>query len=496
MHTLRQGDRFRWSLACGLLAFACATAPQDARDAEARTVSDEHAGAWQARIDEVCAPWTRPGSPGCAVGVIRDGELVFARGYGLANLEHELPITPRTVFDIGSTSKQFTAACIGLLEQDGLLSADDDVRKWVPELPDYGARITLRHLLHHTSGLRDYLELFLFAGRKSEDWTTGAQALAMLARQRALNFQPGEEHLYSNSGYFLLSIVVERVSGKSLALFAKERIFEPLGMHDSHFHDDHTLVVARRATGYAPRAGDRFGIDMSDFEQTGDGGVMTTIEDLARWDGNFESHRVGGEALQSFLHARGRLNDGTELTYAAGLAVDTFRGLARVSHGGSWAGYRAQLMRFPEQRFSVLCLANLGSIDPSDVCVRIATLALGGRMADERREPKAPVAPAQPGATAGLASALPHVSAEELSVYAGLYESPELEARAEVAVRDGKLFVGEVGNSDFEIPSIAHDRFGAYGATFEFVRDGSGAITGFKAGSGRMRDLAFNRLRR
>jgi CubicO group peptidase (beta-lactamase class C family) len=406
----------------------------------------------------------------------------------MANLEHSVPISASTVFDLGSTSKQFTAACIGLLVQQGKLSLDDDVRRFLPELRDYGTPITVRHLLHHTSGLRDYLELFLIAGRKTEDWTTRAQALAMIARQKQLNFQPGERHLYSNSGYFLLAQIVERASGTSMAKFAEREIFAPLGMRDTHVHEDHTLLVPARATGYSPREGG-FGIDMSDFEQTGDGAVMTTVADLAKWDRNFTTQQVGGDQLQRFLHEHGRLNDGSELPYCSGLVVDTFRGLERVSHGGAWAGYRAQLIRFPKHGLSVMCLTNLGTIDPSSICADIANFALAEHMSREprpreRTQPAAPVvAPSPP-------------TAEVLAGYAGVYESEELEVRAEIAVRGASLFLGDVGLADYELPVLAPDRFGTPAFTVEFSRDAAGAITGFQCGTGRARNLFFAKLRR
>jgi hypothetical protein len=311
----------------------------------------------------------------------------------------------------------------------------------------------------------------------------------MLARQKALNFEPGSEQLYSNSGYFLLGIVVGRASRKSLAQFAKERIFDPLGMVDTHVHDDHLLLVENRATGYQPRPGGAFGIDMSDWEQTGDGAVMTTARDLALWDANFETKKVGGEALHAFLHRCGKLADGTVTDYAGGLSISTVRGIKRVAHGGAWAGYRAQLMRFPDERISVLCLANTGACNPSEICMRVAAQLFGDRMgpAPEHNAPEPRPPSEEPAA--------PAVSAGDLSAFAGLYASDELLVRYEVLVRDGKLFTGEPGVCDFELPPLAVDRFGQGGATFEFARDVSGAVTGFRVGSGRMRDVWFARIR-
>ena len=205
-----------------------------------------------ARVDSIFAAYDRPDAPGCAVGVYRDGRIQYARGYGLADLEHRVPITPATVFDIGSTSKQFTAATILLLEQEGKLSLDDDVRRFLPELPAYERPITIRHLLHHTSGLRDYIGLLRLAGVRTDDVATADDALQMLVRQRALNFAPGDEHLYSNSGYFLLSLIVERAAGRSLRDEARDRIFAPLGMTRTAYLGSYHDVVPDRAIGIWP----------------------------------------------------------------------------------------------------------------------------------------------------------------------------------------------------------------------------------------------------
>ncbi len=362
----------RWRLACGaVLLQGIGTGGDPAPNA----VVQPGDLPWKARVDALFAEWERPDSPGCALGVIQDGELVHARGFGQASLELSVPITPETVFDIGSTSKQFTAACVGLLAEENELGVEDDVRDWVPELHDFGVQITLDHLLHHTSGLPDYIGL-LREEKEEADWTTAEDALACLAEVEKLHFAPGERFEYSNSNYFLLSIVVERASERKLTEFARERIFEPLGMTSTLILDDHTLVIPGRATGYGRRREGGFRLAMSDWEQTGDGAVQTTVVDLAKWDANSYSHRVGGEALQRFLLGRGASPDDEPDGYARGLIVDRFRGLRRVSHGGAWAGFRAQLMRFPEQRTSIVCLCNLGAMDPDDLCERVAAIVL------------------------------------------------------------------------------------------------------------------------
>ncbi|MDX2044881.1 MAG: serine hydrolase domain-containing protein, partial [Acidobacteriota bacterium] len=249
-----------------------------------------------AKVDAIFASFDKPDSPGCALGIIKDGKLIYARGYGKANLEHGIPNGSKLVYDIGSTSKQFAAASILLLAQSGKLSLEDDVRKFIPELPSYQKTILIRHLIHHTSGLRDYLTLFSLAGINFDDTTTEADALKIIIRQKALNFTPGDEWLYSNSGYFLLSIIIKRASGKSYLEFAKEHIFDPLGMKHTLVLDNHKRIVPMRATGYSPNPKGGFQTEMSNFEQTGDGAVLTSVEDLLLWDQNFYEPKVGGKA--------------------------------------------------------------------------------------------------------------------------------------------------------------------------------------------------------
>src|SRR5712671_3053912 len=301
--------------------------------------SDEKSAA---AVDEVFGDLTKAGSPGCALGVYRDGKIVYAKGYGLANVEENVAITPQSVFDIGSTSKQFTAASILLLEKQGKLSVNDDIRKYVPELPDYGRKITIVQLLNHTSGLRDYLTLMDLAGIPIDSVTTDADALALVTRQKALNFAAGSEWLYSNTGFFLLSTIVQRVSGKTLRDFAAENIFAPLEMTHTQFRNSHSALIANRALAYDEQENHAgYTLNVSYFEQTGDGAVHTSVEDLLKWDENFYSPRVGGKEFLAEIQERGKLNDGKVLEYAKGLFLQDYRGLHTVSHGGAWGGYRA-----------------------------------------------------------------------------------------------------------------------------------------------------------
>jgi CubicO group peptidase (beta-lactamase class C family) len=434
----------RGLLAAGSLLVA-ARASAAAQSANAQSAPDTSAAA---RTDRVFAQWDRSDSPGCVVGVFRDGRIAYARGYGMANLELGVALSPQSVLDIGSTSKQFTAMAVVLLARQGKLSLDDDVRRFIPELPVYERPITIRHLLTHTSGLRDYLTLWYLAGVDDADFTTDDEALDIIARQKALNFPPGEQRLYSNSGFFLASVIVERVSGKTLAQFAEEHMFRPLGMRHTRFNDDHTAVIPGRATGYARRPGGGYSTAMSDFEQTGDGGVLTSVEDLQRWDENLYTGQVGGRAAVDQLHERAVLNNGRTEPYALGLIVDTYRGLRRVRHGGSWAGYRAELMRFPDQRFSVAVLCNLAGTEPTTLARRVAEIYLAPAFAQAADD--SPQRSRQPMPVA--------LAARDMERYAGLYLSPKTGELRRVRVGGDSLLLSDLRTA-LPLEPVAADRF-------------------------------------
>jgi CubicO group peptidase (beta-lactamase class C family) len=329
------------------------------------------------QIDAIFANWDKTTSPGCALAVIKDGEIIHTRGYGMANLDYGIPNQADTVFYIASTSKQFAAAAIALLIEEGKLTLDQDIRQYIPELPVYQSPITVGHLVFHTSGVRDYLGLGFIAGYPQEEPITKAQALAMIARQKELNYAPGEEFSYTNSGYVLISILVERVTGKTLRQYTQEKIFKPLGMEHTHFHDDHQEIVPKRAIGYIP-VESGYKILHPNFDLVGDGGLHTSVLDLFYWDQNFYQNRLGkgGPGFIEIIQTPGKLNDGKELEYAFGLFHSNYRGLKVVSHGGGYGGFRTQLMRFPEQKFSIILLCNRGDANPDTYCKQIADLVL------------------------------------------------------------------------------------------------------------------------
>ncbi len=405
----------------------------------------------RAQVDAIFAEYQRADSPGCALGVFHEGELEYARGYGMANLELGASIAPSTVFDIGSTSKQFTAFAVLLLAQDGKLDIDDDVRKYIPELPHYGPTISIRHLMQHTSGLRDYLEIFWLGGIHWKDVTTSQDALDAIVRQKALNFEPGDEYLYSNSGFFLLSEIVKRVSGMTLPEFARERIFAPLGMRHTRYLDDPQDIVPNRSTGYDRTDEGELEIGMSDFEQTGDGAVYTTVEDLFLWDQNFYRPRVGTAEMLERMQTPGTLQSGKSITYGLGLVMRDYRGLTSVSHGGSWAGYRAELLRFPAQKLSVACLCNLGGTNPSELARHVAEVYLSSQMTPDETPPTAADVP---------------LSASELQSRAGTYWDRASGEYLFLSPKEGKLLLESGGSSALFRPLSAT----------RFVADSSPAV--------------------
>ena len=383
----------------------------------------------EARVDRVFERWNRSDTPGCVVGVAVDGIPVLVKAYGMANLEVGAPLRPDTIFESGSVAKQFTAAAVALLAQDGRLSLDDPVRRHVPELPDFGKPILIRHLLNHTSGLRSQWDLMSLSGRPTGRAVhTVPEILELVGRMRELNFPPGEEYLYSNTGYTLLGVVVARVSGKSLDAFCQERLFKPLGMTRTQWRDDFTRIVPDRATAYGMDTDGSFYTNMSFTDVIGNGGLLTTVGDLLIWNANLDNPRVGGRALVEQLEARGRLNDGYENEYAQGLFVQTYRGLREVSHGGSTAGYQAFLARFPEERLSIAVLSNVAGSGPQRLAYEVAEIFLAGKLKEPEKVVVRPL------------------SASALKRYAGIYREPLTDAATVVMIdEDGKsLRVGRL----------------------------------------------------
>ena len=308
-------------------------------------------------VDAVFSQWT-VATPGCSVGVDLDGRSVLEKGFGMADLERGTANRPDTIFEAGSVSKQFTAAAVLLLARDGKLSLDDPIQKYLPELPDYGTALTIRHLLTHTSGMRDWGSVAGIGGwPRTTRVYTHAHVLDILSRQRALNFVPGSRWSYSNSGFNLAAILVARVSGMSFSEFTRQRLFHPLGMTSTSWRDDHTRIVPRRALAYE-REDDGYHLDLPFENVYGNGGLLTTVGDLLKWTRNFQSPVVGDAAFVREQTTAGQFSDGRAHDYGLGVWVGAYRGLREVRHSGSTAGYRAYLTTFPDARASVAVLCN------------------------------------------------------------------------------------------------------------------------------------------
>jgi len=398
----------------------------------------------QEEVDALFEPLTQSGSPGCALGVMRDGELIYKQGYGLANLEYDIPITPCTIFHVASMSKQFAALAVALLVDAGRLSLDDDIRKHLPEVPDYGEAITIRHLIHHTSGLRSDLILLVSAGWRLEDVITNTDVLELVKRQRNLNFRPGEKFAYGGVGYLLLAEIVAQVSGQSFAEFCQAQIFEPLGMINSHFQDDYLRVIKNRAYAYYPAGDNHYQNAVLTCGLVGGTGLFTTIEDLALWDENFYTGQVGGRSVIEQMHQPGLLNNGEEIPYAFGLILDKYKGRDVVVHGGDGAGIHSYMMRFPGEHFSVAVLGNHGALRARQLAQQAADLYLG----DAQAEAPAVAVPE----TIELEEA-------QLRAKAGRYYDADTAAFIDVEFKDGKL---QIWGHDLAPVSKQHFVFAAF----------------------------------
>ena len=374
------------------------------------------AGAERA-FEKVAKAYVAPG-PGCAAAVSLNGETVFEQAFGLADLEHNVPNTAQTIFESGSVAKQFTAASLVLLQQDGKLSLDDPVRKYIPELPDYGSPLTIRHLLNHTSGLRDWGTVMGLTGAGRGDRVINQDlALDVITHQQALDFKPGSEYSYSNSGYNLAAIIVERVSKQKFPAFVEERLFKPLGMKNSSWRDDYQRVVPGRAQAYARQGNGPWRLNMPFMNVYGNGGMLTTVGDWMRWNAMLDSQSLGAP-LVAALETQGVLNDGRKIAYALGLVVDKYKGMKDVSHGGATAGYQTFLARYPDSKVSVGVMCNGTSPGAGGIAANITDEIFGPYPETARAEPA-------------------RISEDELKKFVGIWRNEKTHAPARFAIENG-----------------------------------------------------------
>ena len=407
----------------------------------------------RAKIDKIFERFNHTNSPGCVAGATIDGGTVLSSAYGMADLEHGIALAPESILEPGSIAKQFTAAAVLLLAQQGKLSLDDPVRKYIPEVPDYGSPITIRHLINHTSGLRDWGSVEGIGGwpRTTREYTH-AHVLEIVSRQHALNYPPGAEYSYTNTGFNLAAIMVSRVSGKSFPEFTREQIFAPLGMTSTQWRDDFRRIVRNRAVAYSP-SDNTFRQDMPFEDVFGNGGLLTTVGDLLRWNRNFTDAEVGGRTFVDSQHQQGRLTDGRTIAYAAGLMVLHWRGLNEVSHSGSTAGYQAWLGRYPEQGLSVAVLCNISSANATALGHQVADVYLAGLGSRPQVEIRS-------------------TDSSSLAAKVGLYRSVRDHQTLTVEVQDGALRIDHRGV--LTPVSIDVFRLGEDGPRAEFDATGKG----------------------
>ena len=408
-----------------------------------------------------------PDLPGCVCAVNKGGETVFQKGYGLANMELDVPLSPESVFYIASTSKQFTAASIAMLSLSGKVSLDAGIREYIPEMPDYANGITVKNLLYHTSGIRDYFRLLYLRGWSEKEYINNEMAVDLISKQKGGIFPPGEQHAYSNSNYVLLAEIVKRTSGKTLNEYSRENIFEPLGMNNTHFDDNYETIVKNRVSSYGYERNGKPLRYLKAFDAVGDGNLLTTVGDLFKWGQNFKDHKLGGKKFTGLLLTRGKLNNGTEQDYAFGLMLGTYRGLNTVSHAGAFKGFRTEFMRFPDQDFSVAVLCNTGIANPTLMARQVSDIFL-----DDKMTPKE-----MPGARPAVERKEIEIDPSILEDYVGEYSIGSTPMF--ITLEDKQLKIQITGQPKFDLFPEAEDKFfpRVVDAELEFKRNEDGKVT-------------------
>ncbi|QOY90789.1 serine hydrolase domain-containing protein [Paludibaculum fermentans] len=437
-------------------------------------------------------------TPGVAVGIVRDGKVVLLKGYGTASLEHGVPVTATTVFQAASVSKQFTAFAVYLLEKQGKLSLEDDIRTYLPELPDFGKSIRIKHLLAHTSGIRDQAALLTLAGWRMDDVMTTEQALRVIRRQRALNFEPGSAYLYSNSGYLLLAEIVRHVSGRTFAEFTRQNIFDPLHMSNTRFSDDHETIIKNRADSYFREKGAYKRVNLND-SIVGPSNLYTTAEDMAKWALNLEKPIAGDRELIAKFNEPSLLDNGDRVVYyslpgdvgyyAKGQVRRTYRGLEVLSHGGHSGGFRSSFWRFPGQHFAFVLLSNDEHFAQLDHAEAVTDFSLTDLLQPKKNAE---------GSTGGTSQALPAAKAS-LSDFEGRFYSPELDATYTARVLNGKLSLTHLRHGDIQLTEVNKDSFTGrieFPAQFEFQRDSAGQVVELRISNFGAKNVKFRKLPR
>lgn len=496
------------------------------------------------KIDSLFSRYTTT-TPGCAVAIIKNEKPVFKKGYGMANLEYNVPITPSSIFHIASESKQYVAFCMLLLEQQGKLSIDDDIRKYLDYVPDFGKKITIRHLIHHTGGLRDQWQLLANAGWQLDDVITQEHIIKLVSKQKALNFEPGEEQLYCNTGYTLMAEIVKKASGLSLREYTDKYIFQPLEMSNTHFHDNYREIVPNRTYSYSPGGSNGYSHSVLSYSTVGATSLFTTVEDEAKWLMNYEHGKVGGKDLLQRMYSQGILNNGKKITYAFAINMGEYNGWKEIGHGGGDAGFRTYATRFPEQQLGIIIFSNLSSFNSygmaklvgryvsprggmlnlswnnGNLVNRQAGQTAGGTewklAVKENNKYQLNDGPFLKFETSSSTDSVTRVvfenpngfteysrqpvivlKKEEAAAYAGTYYNEETEAAYTVMVKNGDLILQHRKFADAKLSVIGPDQFSCpnwWMSNLKFIRDKKGVISGFEVNGGRVLHLFYGKTK-
>ena len=462
------------------------SAPLLAQQAKSAPVEELRTETLVKEIEDIVGLLIEESEPGCAISIVKEGEVLFSSGFGMSNLDFDIPNTEESIFRIASISKHLTACCMLFLEEENKVKLDTDIREYLPEIPDYGKKITIRHLLHHTSGLREYSSLMTLCDISEDDGWSKEEALALILRQQGLDFWPGEKFSYCNSGYFLCSIICEKVSGKTLREYAHEKIFIPLGMKNTHFHDDSSEVVKNRSTGYSPAGKGRYQISETGLDMVGDGGLYTNVLDFGLWTHALLADEWKPGLLNKLLQDF-NLIDGTELDYKLGLFESTWMSQRTVSHGGAWVGYRSNLLMFPDQELSVICFSNRSNFNPARVNRQVARL-----VAKNLAPSKEPTENDRPERSEKKDSPASYPKWDPTD-YVGLYVSDELQVSWYLKSNPQLTLTGW-GDKSYSIEQTGKDQLGGpRWLRLKVKRDSSGKVTALEFGDGVPSGILFKR---
>jgi CubicO group peptidase (beta-lactamase class C family) len=424
-----------------------------------------------AQVDQLLVDWNTSNTPGASIAIVQHGDILYQQAYGMASLELNVPITLETVFPVASVAKQFTATAIAILMLNNQLHADDDMREYLPEFPDYGHKITLSDLIHHTSGIRDWGRLAWLAGESADLWTND-RVMELMQRQQGLNFNPRTQFAYCNTGYVLLTIIVERITGSSFREFCDQHIFKPLDMTNTIFRDDHHMIIKGKAASYRKDAEGELQFIPVHADVVGDFNLYTTVGDLIRWDQNFYDNKLaeGNPRLLDILHTTNPLEDSTPQSYAYGLFLDEYRGLPSVHHAGANSSCRSQIWRFTEQQLTIICLSNSGDFNLNEIVYGIADIYLANDFT-EKRSVQTTISKS--------VDDFPPIAIEDLVEYSGIYHSNELNIDYHLAVVEDNLIVSHSRLPDMTLIPSAEDTFIANDMEWVFKRH-EGNIIGFE----------------